>query len=119
MRLTEAHAAPIGAIIAEQHPINRMKGKPMKDTITYNDQGQATSFTGEGINVFAMAVIATGLRLYASTGIRPNRAYTPKAMMAAAERYTGMRFKARDYIAAADALTARLQALKASIGAQS
>lgn len=87
----------------------------MKGTITYNEQGQATSFTGEGVNVFAMAVIASGLRLYASTGIRPNKAYTPKAMMAAAERYTGMRFKARDYLGAADALTAKLQTLKAQI----
>lgn len=87
-----------------------------ENRIEYDENGQARSFVGpEAVDVFAMAVIATGLRLYARTGIRPNRAYTPKAMMAAATRYTGLDFAPRAYEKAAEALTARVQAEKARL----
>ena len=55
-----------------------------KPSISYSDseRGGAQSFVGcEAVNVFACAVIASGLRLYAKTGMKPNRAYTPSAMM--------------------------------------
>ena len=86
------------------------ESKTMRDKIGYNEQ--ATSFTGKGVNVFAMAVVASGLKLYARTGIRPNRAYTPKAMMQAASRRTGKKYKARDYIGAANDLSELVQTLK-------
>lgn len=62
-------------------------------------------------SIFQAITIATGLKLYARTGMKPNRAWTPKAMMAAAARLTGKRFAARDYIGAAEALTAHAKAL--------
>lgn len=75
-----------------------------------------TSFNGpDAVNVYAMTVLASGLRMYAKTGMRPNRAYTPKAMMAAAERHTGRKFKARDYEGAAQALKEAADALAASL----
>lgn len=67
--------------------------------------------------IFQALVIASGLRLYAKTGMKPNRAYTPSAMMAAARGITGQTFKARDYLKAADALTAHAEALKAKLEA--
>ena len=91
----------------------------MADRIEYDDNGNARSFVGAGaVDVYAMAVLAAGLRLYAKTGMKPNRAYTPKAMMAAASRHTGQTFKARDYLAAADALTAKVQTEKERIAAE-
>lgn len=51
--------------------------------------------------------IASALRLYAKTGIKANRAYTPKAMMAMASRLTNQRFAPRDYLGAAEALNPR------------
>lgn len=55
--------------------------------------------------VFRARVIAGGLKLYAKTGIMPNRAYTPTNMMRAArEILPGMKFKARDYLKAAQEL---------------
>lgn len=63
-------------------------------------------FTGDGVAAYQAATIASGLRLYARTGMKPGRAWTPKAMMARAEQITGKRFKARDYLGAADALIA-------------
>lgn len=56
-----------------------------------------TSFTNKGVDAFRAAVIASALGLYRTTGMKANRAYTPKAMMAAAAEITGKTFKARDY----------------------
>lgn len=92
----------------------------MADHIEYDKNGDARTFSGKGaVDVFAMAAIATALRMYAKTGIKANSAYTPRNMMAAATHYTGQTFKARDYVGAADALTARVQAEKARIAAAS
>lgn len=55
---------------------------------------------------YAAIAIAQGLRFYVKTGMKPGHAYTPKAMMKAATRITGKKFKARAYIEAADALKA-------------
>jgi hypothetical protein len=75
-----------------------------------------TSFVGkEAVDVYAMTVIASGLLFYARTGMKPNRAYTPKAMMQAAEKYTGKKFKARAYLEAAEALTTHAYELRATI----
>ena len=63
-----------------------------------------TSFTGEHVNAYVCTALASGLRLYAKTGMKPNRAWTPKAMMAKAAELTGKKFGARDYEGAAAAL---------------
>jgi len=87
-------------------------------TITYDEHGDARSFAGrEAVDVFAMAAIASALRLYAETGLKVNSAYTPRNMIAAATRYTGIQFKARDYLGAAAALRERVQSEKARIAA--
>lgn len=70
------------------------------------------SFTGSDINIYRAIVLASALRLYANTGMRTNRAYTPKRMMAVAAEITGQTFKARDYAGAAAALTAVADAAK-------
>lgn len=54
--------------------------------------------------VFQALSIASGLKLYASTGMKPSRSYTPTNMMRAASAITGKTFKARDYMTAANAL---------------
>lgn len=75
-----------------------------------------TSFSGPAaVNVFGMLTLASALRLYAKTRMQVNRAYTPTAMLRAASTYTGQKFKARDYLAAADALTAAAHALRANL----
>lgn len=65
---------------------------------------QTQVFTGDGVAAYQAAVIASALRAYARTGMKMNRAYTPKAMMAKAAEITGKKFKARDYEGAAKAL---------------
>lgn len=82
------------------------------DSITATPAGGMV-FTGKGVGVYAATVIASALRLYARTGIKVNRAYTPSAMLAKATEITGQTFRGRDkYMNAADALRqwARAQA---------
>lgn len=55
--------------------------------------------------LYRALAIASGLRLYARTGLRPNKAWTPTAMMRVAREITGCTFPARAYEAAADALS--------------
>lgn len=63
-----------------------------------------TTFTGDEVSVFAMITLKSALKLYAKTGMKANRAYTPTAMMRTASRMTGKTFKARDYAGAIAAL---------------
>ena len=94
----------------------------MKDTITYSADGNASSFAGPAaVDVYGMAVLASALRLYATSGIRVNRMYTPVRMMSAGRAYLGedaRGISARDYSGMADALVARVQAEKARIADQ-
>ena len=69
-------------------------------------------FVGSDVNIFRAIAIASALRFYSKTGMRVNRAYTPKAMIAAASQMCGRTFKARDYIGAAEALEALADAAK-------
>jgi hypothetical protein len=65
---------------------------------------QAQVFTGAGIDAYQATVIASALTYFARTNVPINRAYTPKNMMAAAEKITGQKFKRSDYLGAAKAL---------------
>ena len=91
----------------------------MKNKIEYDALGQARSFSGpEAVNVFSMAVLSASLRLYAKAKILPTRGVTAKLLMSSAVRMTGQKFKARDYLGAAEALSAKVQSEKARLAAQ-
>ncbi len=57
---------------------------------------------------FQAIAIRQALILYAKTGIKANRAYTPTAMLAAAQRITGKTFRRGQYIQAAEAIAIHL-----------
>jgi len=63
--------------------------------------------------VYQAIAIARALELYAKTGMKVNTAYTPKNMRAMAEKITGQKFKARDYLGMASALRAHVGSLSA------
>ena len=70
-----------------------------------NHTAGGTMFAGRAaVEVFRAKAIASGLRLYAKTGMRPNRAYTPTAMLKAATEITGITFKRGQHEQAAQAL---------------
>ena len=92
------------------------------DRIKYNANGDATSFEGRGaVEVFRAAALASGLRLYAKTGMKPNRAWTPTAMSRAAFEVLGDHAKGvsrRDYNRLADLLSQWVEREKARIASQ-
>lgn len=59
---------------------------------------------GDQVQGARALTIAAALKLYAKTGMKPNRAYTPTNMLRAAEQITGKKFKRGQYLQAADAL---------------
>ena len=73
-----------------------------------------TCFSDSDVNIFRAIVIASALELYARTGMRANRAYTPSAMLAAAREMTGKQFKRGQYLQAAAALRELADAAKAA-----
>lgn len=71
----------------------------MNSTITHSAGG--TMFAGrEAVNVFALITLKGALKLYDATGMKPNRAYTPTAMLAAAGKATGKTYKRGQFKAA-------------------
>ena len=53
-------------------------------------------------NLYRALVIAKSLRLYANTGIKTNKAYTPTAMLRNATWITGNNYKRGEYMKAHD-----------------
>ncbi len=71
-------------------------------------------FTGSDVNIFRALAIASALDLYAKTGMKVNRAYTPTAMIAAANEMTGHVYRRGQYAAAAMALRELADRMKAA-----
>jgi hypothetical protein len=69
-----------------------------------------TTFTGESVGIFQAIAIKGALKLYANTGIKVNRAYTPKNMMLMVTKITGKKLGARDYLGGVEALEQWIQA---------
>ncbi len=76
-----------------------------KGTIEHHKSG-GMSFTGHGVSVFQAAVLASGLRLYAKTGMKPNRMYTPTNMLKTVGAITGKTYKRGQFEQAASDLDA-------------
>lgn len=74
----------------------------MSDYLTRTKKG--TSFSGSDVNILRAITIAAALDLYAKTGMKANRAYTPSAMLRATEEITGIKFPRGHYGEAAAAL---------------
>ena len=73
-----------------------------------------TSFSGSDVNVFQVTALAMGLRLYAATGMKPNRAYTPTNMLKMATQFTGKTYKRGEFEKAAVDLLAYADVLKST-----
>lgn len=71
----------------------------------------AQVFTGEQIDMFQAITIRSAIKLYVNTGMKANRAYTPKNMVATVERMLGTTFKGNSrakMIAAYNALSEKI-----------
>lgn len=72
--------------------------------VTKGQDGAMSFVRPKAVDYYLVCVLASGLKLFKDTGIRPNRAWTPGRMMAKAGEITGKKFKARDYQGALEAL---------------
>jgi hypothetical protein len=67
------------------------------------------TFAGkEQVNLYVIVTLKHGLKLYAKTGMKPNSAWTPAAMLKRASSFTGKAYKRGQYQAAIDDLEALL-----------
>ena len=73
-----------------------------------------TSFSGSDNNIFHAAALAMGLRLYAKTGMKPTRYYTPTNMLKMATQFTKKPYKRGQFEQAALDLLAYVDVLKAT-----
>lgn len=90
--------------------------KTPESYLTYHKDGQASSFVGpDAVALFRAATIASGLRLYAKTGMRPNRMWTPTAMLAAATGITGKKYRRGEYAKAAEDVSKWVAEMKAAL----
>jgi len=85
------------------------------NSITATAAGGTVFAGAKAVDVYRATALSHGLRLYAKSGMLPNRAWTPRLMMNAATQITGTKFKARDYEGAATALKAWADATAAQI----
>lgn len=68
-----------------------------------------------GVATYRAITLKHGLMLYAKTGMKPNRAYTPTAMLRTAGQITGKTYKRGQFQEAIADLTAWLN-VNASVG---
>ena len=75
-----------------------------------------TMFEGpDAVRYFQARVVANGLRMYARSGLKPNRQWTPGAMLRAAGQITGKRHTRGQYWAAIDDLDAWADAMMSAL----
>jgi hypothetical protein len=85
----------------------------MTDQITHSSG--ATIFEGSAVEVFRLLAIAQGLDLYAKTKMRPNRLWTPGAMLRNATAATGNTYKRGQYGQAAADIRAVVERMRESV----
>ena len=84
--------------------------------IEYDAEGSARAFVGESaVSVFQAIVIKNAIAFYARTGMKVNRAYTPKNMLATAAAITGKKFKRGQYEQACAALQEWINTARAAV----
>ena len=65
----------------------------------------AMVFSGKaGVDTYVAVTLKSAIRLYAKTGMKVNRAYTPTAMLAKAGEITGKKFKRGQFAEAVNEL---------------
>lgn len=75
-----------------------------------------TSFEGpDAVHLFRATALWSALKLYAKTGLKPNRAWTPTAMLTMATGYTGKKYRRGQHAKAAEDVKLWIDAMKAAI----
>lgn len=65
----------------------------MQDGIHYNNKGEAVSFVGDGVTLYAAVLLKGHIKLWQKTGMMPTRGFGITKMLARATDYTGQKYK--------------------------
>jgi hypothetical protein len=87
----------------------------MTDSHIKTGPGGTTFVGADAVALFRATAIASGLRLYAKSGIKPNRAWSPTAMLKAASGITGKAYKRGEYAKAAEDVKAWADEMAAAL----
>lgn len=79
------------------------------------EDGSVTFQGKEAVSAYHIMALKTALKMYAKTGMKINRAYSPKNMLTVAQRITGKKYKIGQYMDAFEDLDVVLQQLKTKI----
>ena len=74
-----------------------------------------TADTQDQISRFIAITLKSGLRLYDKTGMKPNRSWTPSAMLKKATEFTGVEYKRGQYELAATHIDEMLEGKRVKI----
>jgi hypothetical protein len=84
-----------------------------QDNAPYTDRtNNGTVFVGTDVNIFQAAMLASSLRLYAKTGMKPTRGVGPTQMLKLASAITGYTYKRGEFEQAASDLSNYVENLK-------
>jgi hypothetical protein len=87
----------------------------MNDSIIHHSGG-GISFNGpDAVNLFRATALWSALGLYAKTGIKPNRAWTPTVMLKMAGEYSGKTYKRGQHDQARADVKVWMDAMKAAL----
>lgn len=75
-----------------------------EDHIHHSSTGSVSFVGKDAVLVFSAFALASALRLYARTRMKPNRQWTPSEMLKAAGRRTGKTYQRGQYLLAAEDL---------------
>jgi hypothetical protein len=89
----------------------------MTDTITYNKDGSASSFTGDAVLIYRAAHLAGSINMYVQTNGRiiPTRGVGITRMLELAGQVTGKKYKRKEAPQAVLDLNAWVQLAKLSV----
>ena len=88
----------------------------MQESHIQSHASGAMSFVGaEATKLYSATVLKSAIKLFAKTGIKVNRAYTPGAMLAAAGQITGKKYKRSQYQQAIDDLQVWCDTMSAAL----
>lgn len=86
-----------------------------ESSITYNAKGDAVCFAGrDAVEVFRAASLSSAIGLL-SKGIKPARGWTMTKALAAAERYTGRKYKRTEHEQARKDINVWVQTMKSAL----
>lgn len=83
--------------------------------VILHESGGMTLYGRDAVSLYAAITLRSGLRMYAKSGMKLSRNYTPSVMLAAAKEFTGKEYKRGQYQQAIEDLDTWIATMKAAL----